>query len=229
MFTRIVFFLVLGILLHSCEKPEIGFSQELKAHLASRYSKGTLEYFKDIAFGAEHGRALPLIRKWKSDISVSIRGEVNNEDKNELKIIIDDLNEIIHPVKLFIDEGNTDIVMHIIAPEKFTSVSTTFKNVALGAFTTKNDLDYYIYHSEIIVSSNIQIQQIRNHILREELTQSLGLMKDSYRFKDSIFYQGSSYTTEYSQIDKEIIEILYNSDIPAGLTLTEYEKFLNEI
>ena len=47
--------------------------------------------------------------------------------------------------------------------------------------------------------------------LREEITQSLGFVNDSYSYPMSIF-QESKYIpiTEFADIDKEIIKRLYN-------------------
>jgi hypothetical protein len=50
----------------------------------------------------------------------------------------------------------------------------------------------------------------QKHLLREELTQSLGLFNDSYKYDNSIFYQGWTTTTEYAPIDRELIDMLYN-------------------
>jgi hypothetical protein len=52
--------------------------------------------------------------------------------------------------------------------------------------------------------------QAQRSILREELTQSLGLYNDSWKYPNSIFYQGGNDVTEYSDLDKEIIQMLYN-------------------
>ncbi len=56
------------------------------------------------------------------------------------------------------------------------------------------------------------------HVLREELTQSLGLMNDSFKYKNSIFYQGNSEVTSYSDIDKQIIKILYSNRISPSMS-----------
>jgi hypothetical protein len=52
--------------------------------------------------------------------------------------------------------------------------------------------------------------EAQKSVLREELTQSLGLCNDSWEYPNSIFYQGWSTNTEYSDLDKEIIQMLYN-------------------
>ena len=48
-------------------------------------------------------------------------------------------------------------------------------------------------------------------ILREELTQSLGLLNDSDMYTNSVFYEYGNTVTEYSELDKEIIQMLYNN------------------
>jgi hypothetical protein len=50
----------------------------------------------------------------------------------------------------------------------------------------------------------------QKHLLREELTQSLGLTNDAFDYRESIFYQKWTETTEYAPIDRKLIEMLYN-------------------
>ena len=52
--------------------------------------------------------------------------------------------------------------------------------------------------------------QSQKHLLREELTQSLGLRNDSYTYPESIFYSNWTNTTEYTELDKSLIDMLYN-------------------
>ena len=51
----------------------------------------------------------------------------------------------------------------------------------------------------------------QKHLLREELTQSLGLFNDSDKYPNSIFQQAWTETTEYSEIDIKMIHMLYNN------------------
>ena len=53
-------------------------------------------------------------------------------------------------------------------------------------------------------------QKAQKHLLREELTQSLGLCNDSWKYDNSIFYQGWTTTNQYSEMDKRLIDMLYN-------------------
>ena len=49
----------------------------------------------------------------------------------------------------------------------------------------------------------------QRHVIREEITQSLGLFNDTYDYPESIFYQGYSEQTSFASIDEEIIKLLY--------------------
>ena len=50
----------------------------------------------------------------------------------------------------------------------------------------------------------------QKHLLREELTQSLGLKNDTYDYPESIFYQNWTEITDFAPIDRRLIDMLYN-------------------
>ena len=66
-----------------------------------------------------------------------------------------------------------------------------------------------ITHSTILISSDDTNQAERSHLIREELTQSLGLLQDSDRHPDSIFYGRWTTTQEFSDLDRQIISLHY--------------------
>ena len=61
----------------------------------------------------------------------------------------------------------------------------------------------------------------RSHLIQEELTQSLGLFKNSQHNPDSIFYQGWSATGGYASIDSLTIRLLYLPQLLPGMTRSE--------
>lgn len=54
----------------------------------------------------------------------------------------------------------------------------------------------------------------------------MGLMSDSWKYPDSIFYQGWTATGAYSKLDRAIISILYNPKIKSGMGKKELERVL---
>ncbi len=70
----------------------------------------------------------------------------------------------------------------------------------------------------------------QRHLLREELTQSLGLARDSPEFPESIFQQSfSTKTTEYATIDRDLIRLLYHKEMKIGLDRDQTCEVLREI
>jgi len=90
-----------------------------------------------------------------------------------------------------------------------------------------HDDNYVIYDANILVSSAGVTQDERSHLIREELTQSLGLMNDSNKYEDSIFYQKWTDVTQYSDIDKAVIQLLYLKKIKTGMTREQTINALN--
>ena len=81
--------------------------------------------------------------------------------------------------------------------------------------------------ASILISSADITQKERSHLIREELTQSLGLMNDSNKYKDSIFYQEWTDIAEYSEIDKAVIKLLYQKKIEPGMSKEQVLNALN--
>ncbi|MFT4733272.1 MAG: hypothetical protein ACI9DJ_001925 [Algoriphagus sp.] len=69
----------------------------------------------------------------------------------------------------------------------------------------------------------------QRHLLCKELTQALGLAKDSERYPQSIFQQSWTSTTEYPEIDEELVRLLYHPSLRADLDASQLEELLTEI
>lgn len=70
---------------------------------------------------------------------------------------------------------------------------------------------------------------VQKHLLREELTQSLGLARDSQEYVESIFQSAWTTTNEYAEIDRDLIRLLYHPQMNIGLNETQADKVLREI
>ena len=69
----------------------------------------------------------------------------------------------------------------------------------------------------------------QKHLLREELTQSLGLGKDSSKYPNSIFQSSWTQTLNYLEIDKDLIRLLYHPKMKIGVDRYEVDNLLREI
>ena len=83
---------------------------------------------------------------------------------------------------------------------------------------TNNNYGVFVYYGKTYITrANVFVDIYRTksinaqkHLLREEVTQSLGLFNDTYDYPNSIFYQGWTETTKYADIDVKLIKMLYN-------------------
>ena len=103
----------------------------------------------------------------------------------------------------------------------FTSVND-FREIEPNYIAGNNGFFWTYWDDGAIIFANVfvldnQSEVYRNHLLREELTQCLGLMNDSYLYEDSIFYADWTDTTEYMEIDRTLISMLYREDVEVNM------------
>jgi hypothetical protein len=203
----------------------IGCSFQNDSH---NFTQEEIEYFAEIALGAEFGDETPVIKKWTDDIRIKINGAPTEEDLQTINNIVDDLNELISGIKIKIINKNENLSITFSPESDFTSIDPNYVPTNYGFFWALwHDDNFVIYDASILISSIDITQEERSHLIREELTQSLGLMNDSNKFEYSIFYQDWTNIAEFSEIDRAVIKLLYLNNIKPGLSKEQVLKILN--
>jgi hypothetical protein len=185
---------------------------------AKDYTEEEINYFNEITLKNELNPKIRLApAKFKRDVKIFIFGNYEPYMLDEVKKVVDDLNDIIDPIDLSIvnNRSESNVVMYFGDYETFISDNPDLKrNNKLknceGFFTTKSKGDE-IKSSRIFI--NIPRQDSYGDTkdgIREELTQQLGFFNDTWRYKESCFYQGQNEVLEYSDIDIKLIKMLYN-------------------
>lgn len=187
----------------------------LFCHNLLAQSDSITKYFNKVVYNNEYIGQLNFPLKWKQDVNIYVMGEKPDYLISELKKIVNELNSLIKPIKINIvnyeDKSNFIVYFgsHTYYGDHIEPYSKPYLNSNHGLFA--------IYGEEEITSGSMFVDiyrtknnNSRKHLLREELTQSLGLQNDTYDYPSSIFYQGWTETTEYAEIDKELIKMLYN-------------------
>lgn len=193
----------------------------------SDYTDNEIEYFTEIALGSEYGSNVQVIRRWDSDIKIKINGNPNEKDLQTLNQVISDINEIIgDKINLSLVDSNQNIDINFVPLSDFSICNAAPGNYGYFNCKWSNNV---IYECDIcIATDDVLLQEERSHMIREELTQSLGLMNDSLGYRDSIFYEEWTYTQKYLEIDKKMIEILYSDKIKPGMVKQEVESELRK-
>ncbi len=194
----------------------------------NNFTQEEINYFSEIALGAEFGDEIPVIKKWNQNIRIKIEGEPTSEDLEIINDIIVDLNELISGIKIKLVEKKENLTITFSPESDFGSIDQNYIPTNYGFFWALwHDDNYVIYNASILVSSAEITQNERSHLIREELTQSLGLMNDSGKYIDSIFYQKWTDVTEFTEIDRAVIKLLYLKKIKPGMTKDQIIQILN--
>lgn len=166
---------------------------------AAVYNNQEIEYFFEIAFGSEFGGSLPEIHKWTENIRIKVIGDPTNEDLDSLDQVISELHSLIRTIFFDRVSLSSNIDIYFTSVDKFASIEPDYVPGNMGFFWGWWDETGAIYKGKILIATDGINQQERSHLIREELTQSLGLMNDSCCHEDSIFYQDWTATTNYAR------------------------------
>lgn len=201
----------------------------------SEFELDVISYFKDIALGIELSDASNVVRKWNTDIKVFVSGTPSSGLTSELNLIISELN-VLTSNSLQIQTVATEEMSNFVVffgdakdyanqyPEVTSLVDANF-----GLFYVYWNGSQEIYEGHMYVDVSRTNLSEQKHLLREELTQSLGLMNDSFEYDDSIFQQDFTTVNQFSRIDKELIRLLYNPQITVGSTASRVQTVLTSI
>ncbi len=194
--------------------------------LSREYDSKVTGYFFDIAIGSEYGRSPAVIHKWTSDVRIRVHGNPTAADLDELEYVVYELNGLVAGITVSTTKRNPNIEIHFVPESKFRTIERNYRPTNLGFFWLHWDESDAITSAKILIASEGITQEERSHLIREELTQSLGLMRDSNRYSDSIFYQGWTSTTEYTPIDRAVVSLLYEPQLLPGMTPKEVRSAL---
>ncbi len=182
--------------------------------ITKEFSSEAKEYFNKVAYGNEFDGGNSSLKKWNQDINIYVVGDKRDYLMSELNDIVSELNGLIFTININIVDNESDANFFILfgSQQDYNnydkeSIGYTEHNQGLFIAYGREELTYSTMYVDVERTST---QNGQKHLLREELTQSLGLCNDSYDYPESIFYQGWTETTEYTEIDKELIQMLYN-------------------
>jgi hypothetical protein len=179
------------------------------------YPTASIDYFAEIGLGAEFGSPSRLVRRWAEGPRVRVNGAPTPEDRTTLDSVVSDIDGLTTTVDMAIVDTLPTVELHFAPQSSFADILPSYVPGNVGFFTVWWDASQAIVQAVVLVSTDID-QTARNHIIREEVTQILGLMQDSYRYPESIFQQSWTLVDRYAPIDEDLIEMLYRPELPIG-------------
>ena len=199
------------------------------------YSDEAIEYFLEIGFGAEYMAAFAglSVRKWQENLRIKLYGDYTREDEREVERVADELSDLTG-LSINLNDSRPNVYVHFLDPEedreRIQRIAPKAKVFSLNGLAIPLPVpglfggDFVITEAMIFIDEKLEGDR-RKSVLREELTQSLGLLKDSYTHPDSIFHHRDS-PTEFLEIDREVISLLYDERIEPGMTKVTVMRIL---
>ncbi|MBM4436328.1 MAG: DUF2927 domain-containing protein [Actinobacteria bacterium] len=174
------------------------------------YSQAGIAYFHEIASGAEFGSTSETIAKWERAITLEVRGSPTPSDTAALDQVVSELVNLLGPrITRVASSGN--LVLHLAPLARFPALLPEYVPGNIGYVQIWWN-GGSITRGVILIDSG-QSEAIRSHIIREELTQALGLLRDAESYSGSIFHQHENTALTYLPIDEEVIRILHDSRV----------------
>ncbi len=203
---------------------------------STRYFSGekfneALAYFNTVAANSEFNGSKP-ITKWKNKIKIALHGDYNEADWATVNQMTEVYNRIEGMPELSVlteDLESANVNIYFVLSEDMPFYFSSYVEGNSGFFEVYWDGNYELYRSVIAISTNRTKAADRNHLIWEELTQSLGLMNDSYKYEDSIFQQQYSYVQYPSPIDFAILRMLYEPQVKSGQSAEEAIAILKNL
>lgn len=201
----------------------------------TQYELEVIEYFKDIALGFEFGSASEITRKWQGTMKIYVGGNATDELLDELIQIQTEINDLVtdgFSMEVVSDSTQSNFYLFLGSADDYVKVNPSQANLVAsnwGLFNVFWNGLNQLNRGFMYVDTERANLPAQKHLLREELTQSLGLAKDSDEYPESIFQASWTTTNEYAMIDRDLIRLLYHPQMQIGLSELQAEAVLRDI
>lgn len=180
-------------------------------------SAEAIRYFLEVAFGVEVGERTDRFHAWTHIVRVRVDGSPGADDSAEVDRAIAEINVASSTDVLRRVSGDADLWLSFVD-------SATMRRRASGAPRGAEGFTYVwwdaasrIREGRIWIRTDLSVGR-RQHAIREELAQSLGLLGDSWRYPDSMFYQGRTTLVSLSALDVAVLRLLAENRALTGLS-----------
>lgn len=186
--------------------------------------------FAQAAFRAEYdSEGMDALRRWAVPIRIYADGGMTAEDGRALDQFITLLNDRVEglpTVSRVTSHRDANITVRFAKLRDLPSLNPQYVEGNWGFFTFWYDDAWQIDEALVLIATDVTSQEERNHLLLEELVGSLGLPNDLDDQPDSIIHQSWTTTQELSELDWQLLNLLYDTRLQPGMSLRQTRRAL---
>lgn len=189
--------------------------------------KRALEVFLECGFSAEYGDSTGCLQRWETPIVIYVSGRPTSEDKQQLDAFLMELSfrvPTLPPIRLTDDKSEANVEMFFLPEKEIPKYMPEYVQGNRGFV-------YCYYTNSRFTSARIAIetgstsQAERNHVIREELVNGMGLLNDHMLYSDSVIYQKYNNNMP-TEMDWLMLNMAYSPLLWPGVSRAQAEKIL---
>jgi len=176
------------------------------------YTADEVDYFTGIALGFEFGSASRVVRRWGQPVRFRVNGDPSEGDRTQLAAVVAEINALTSLVDMVEVDQDPLVEIHFAPVSQFPAILPSYVPGNIGFFNVWFDGTGHFTRAVVLIANDRE-QEVRDHLIREEVTQILGLGRDSNLYPESIFYQPWSLVSVYAAVDRALVEMLYRPEV----------------
>ena len=194
-------------------------------------SRKALELFHICAFYPEYGpKEEQTLTRWEQEIRIWVGGAPTREDLRVLDAFIAELPEKVPglpDIRRVRQDTQSNIRIWFVPGYLLPYYIEGYVEGNWGFFHTEHP-GGRILSGRIGIGADLTEQEERDHLILEELVGALGLPGDHNLYSDSILYDGWTVTSDLSEVDWRMLNMLYHPAVSPGMSWPEAQKALHE-
>ena len=234
-------FIVALLAIMSCSRDRTSIQEQDLAALKQKYDARTVNYFYETVFHEDFARGNnDNLWKWTTDPTIAIKGHASAADTTSVREVIAEINSFGLPLKCRVaqapDSGAIQIFFgNVEEVESFLG----FGDLSAMGVDTNSTFGFAIpesYEGRLIntrigiyFTPNDTAAASRQKVVLEEIVQTLGIFGDSYSYPSSLFFQNSNPQKRFTDLDKQVLRLLYEPAILPDYPRLSFEKDFADI
>ncbi len=182
-----------------------------------------IDYFNEIALYPDY-TAGEVITRWERPMHVKIEGDYTEEDYAALTNLIGKLNSIDGMPEISIEDEHYNCYIDFSPQKLLESIHFFGKGNWWTSYidSYKGNIDF----SHIGIATDVSTQEQRNYMILLSMINTLGLRCSSDKYPDSLFYPKWNDVQSLSDMDLELVRMLYSPSLHAGMNEEEAREAL---